>query len=125
MSITRDARAIAPNAVPSPSSAVTIGSPIATNEPKAISSTTIAAARPTAPAAPKETSWTCSIAAPPSSTCREGARACSAPEMTRSTVGFESSGASLSNVTVANAIRPSPEIARPPPAAYGLVTVDT
>jgi hypothetical protein len=49
-----DARAIAPNAVPSPRSAVTTGRPIARKDPKAISSTTIAAASPSALAAPND-----------------------------------------------------------------------
>ena len=86
------------------------GSPIATNEPNAISSTTIAAARPIAPAPPAAVVCVCSMAAPPSSTSRFGERAFLAVEITRSTVAFDSAGACSSKVTVANAIRPSAEI---------------
>ena len=46
MSIACVPRPIRPTPVPSPKSAVTIGSPIARNEPKLISSTTIAASTP-------------------------------------------------------------------------------
>ena len=53
MSTTWVNRAITPRPVPSPNSAVTIGSPIAISEPKVRSSTTIAASSPTAVATPK------------------------------------------------------------------------
>ena len=46
--ITRLRSPISPKPVPSPSSAVAIGRPIASSEPKLISSTTIAAPIPTA-----------------------------------------------------------------------------
>ena len=117
MSITCDASAITPNAVPSPSSAVITGRPIARTEPKAINSTTIAAASPTAVAAPSDVVLVSSIAWPPSSTWRLGASAARAAATTCSTAGLGSAAACSSKVTVAKAIRPSREIACRPPAA--------
>ncbi len=61
--------------MPSPSSAVMIGRPIATTEPKVMSRTTIAASSPIAVAAPSDGFCTDSIAWPPSATCSCGVAA--------------------------------------------------
>ena len=60
--ITWEARPARPIAVPRPSSAVRIGSPIARTEPKVTSSTIIAAMSPTAVAVPRDVRSACSIA---------------------------------------------------------------
>ena len=91
---------------PRPSRAVTIGRPIAMNEPKVISKTTIAASSPIAVAEPSDGLWACSIAWPPSATCSD--------ERSALTVRSRSHGRSpatgsvracSSKVTVANATR--------------------
>ena len=61
-------RPIRPTPAARPNSAVAIGSPIATNEPKLSSRMTIAAAIPTTVANPIPACCACSIAWPPSST---------------------------------------------------------
>ncbi len=53
MSTSRLASPISPSPVPSPNSAVRIGSPIASSEPKLSSNTTTAAMRPTPVAKPR------------------------------------------------------------------------
>ena len=85
---TCEPRPASPIAVPSPKSAVRIGSPIASAEPNVISSTTIAAISPTAVAVPIDTRSTCSIAWPPSCTSSCAERALSATEITRFTAAF-------------------------------------
>ena len=92
MATTWETSAIAPNAVPSPSSAVTIGSPSRANDPNASRSTTIAAASPIAVAEPSEVVAVSSIACPPSSTCSLGAAAWPAVDITRSIAAFGRSG---------------------------------
>src|SRR6266511_1851855 len=69
---------ITPRPAPRPNSAVTIGRPIASSEPKLSSSTTMAAMSPTPVAKPILVCWACLIACPPSSTCRVGERIVSA-----------------------------------------------
>ena len=59
------------------------GSSMASSEPNAMNSTTAAAATPTTALMPIEGRRAFSIACPPSSTCRPGARAASAMLMTR------------------------------------------
>ena len=74
--------------VPSATSAVMIGRPIATTEPKVSSSTTIAAS--SAMPSELELCWrsACWIAWPPSSTCRPGCCADCAVSITLVTAGF-------------------------------------
>ena len=93
---------------------MTIGRPIATNEPKVINSTIIAASRPMAVAAPSDGFCTCSIAWPPSATCSCGEPAPLAALITRSVADAGSTFARSSKVTVAKAILPSAEIVRAP-----------
>ena len=61
--------------VPSPTSAVTIGSPIATTEPNAMNSTTTAATIPTTSELRVSGRWVNSTSGPPVSTCRPAASA--------------------------------------------------
>ena len=91
--------------------------PMATNEPKVSSSTTIAATIPIAVAAPSGGSWTCWMAWPPSSTWTALEPAPRATEITRLTASLGSSLARWSKLTVAKAMRPSADTARAPPAA--------
>ncbi len=112
--ITCEARPASPIAVPSPSSAVRIGRPIASSEPNVISSTIIAAINPTAVAVPSDVRSACSIAWPPSCTSNCDERAPSATEITRSTAAFGTVFARWSKFTVANAICPSRETACAP-----------
>ena len=104
-----DSRPISPNAVPSPSTAVMIGMPIATSEPNVSSSTTTAASRPIALAVPKLCCWACSIAWPPSSTCRPEESIACAVSISFCASDLEISFARTSSETVANAIVPSLE----------------
>ena len=62
MSITCEASPASPIPVPSPSRAVTIGRPIATNEPNVMNRMIIAARSPTAVAVPIDGFCACSIA---------------------------------------------------------------
>ncbi len=105
MSTTCVNSAITPSPVPSPKSAVRIGSPIEISEPNVSSSTTIAASSPTAVEIPKPACWVASIAWPPSSTCRPGRAAARATVTTRSAALLGSRFAFSSKTTVANAIR--------------------
>ena len=102
---------------------MTTGSPIARNEPKVISSTTIAAASPTRSRAQSEVVWACSIACPPSSTCRSGARACSAAEITALDRGLRER---VGLLVERHGRERDPAVARDRPSrrrrAYGLVT---
>ncbi len=109
-----------PIPVPSPKSAVRIGSPIASSEPKLRSSTATAATRPTTMVEPIAVRCTCSIAGPASSTWSAGERPDAAIAITRWVVPF----ARLSSTTVANPIEPSRETA-PAPGANGLDTEET
>ena len=68
MPISCEARPANPMPVPSPSSAVTIGRPIASSEPKVMNRMIMAASRPTAVAVPSDGFCACSIASPPSCT---------------------------------------------------------
>ena len=123
--MTCEPRPARPIAVPSPSSAVRIGSPMASTEPKVRSSTIIAAIRPTTVAVPMETFSVCSIAWPPSWTSSCGERAVCATEITRSTAALGTTFARWSKFTVANAIWPSRETSRDPAEEYGLMTALT
>ncbi len=116
MSTSRLASPISPRPVPSPSSAVRMGSPIASSEPKLSSNTTTAAMRPTPVAKPRLGCWTCLIASPPSSTCNAGELAASALWITRLIARFGSSFARWSNATEAKPILPSLEMASVPVA---------
>ncbi len=113
MSTTCVNSAITPSPLPSPNSAVTIGSPIAISEPNVSSSTTIAASSPTAVEMPKPACSVASIAWPPSSTCSPGRAAARATLTTRSGADFGSRFAFSLNTTVANAILPFAEIDLP------------
>src|SRR6266508_5388730 len=124
MSTRRLPSPIRPRPAPSPNRAVTIGSPIASKEPKLSSSTMTAALRPTAVAKPRLGCWACLIASPPSSTCKAGERAAWALSITRSIEALGSSFARWSNSTVAKPIVPSLERAFAP-AAYGPTTPAT
>ena len=88
--------------------AVRIGSPIATTEPKVISSTMIAAERPTSSAVLGSPCWLSRIASPPSSTCSRSLGASSAAASKPSTVASSTSKERRSSWAVASAIVPSP-----------------
>ncbi len=103
-----------PMPVPSPSSAVTIGRPIASSEPKVMNRMIMAASRPTAVAVPSDGFCACSIASPPSCTSSWFERARSAVEMTFSIDALGRTLARLSKLTVANAICPSVDTACAP-----------
>ncbi len=113
MSTTCVNSAITPSPVPSPNSAVRIGSPIATNEPNVSSSTTIAASSPTAVETPNPACSVCSIAWPPSSTSSPGRAAALATSTTRSGADLGSRLAFSLKTTVAKAILPLAEIDLP------------
>ena len=115
---------ITPSPAPRPSSAVRIGRPIASSEPKVMSSTATAASRPIAVAKPRPACWACWIASPPSSTCRAEDFADWAVSMTRWIAVFGSWFARWSNSTVAKPIVPDFETAFAP-ASYGLTTPAT
>ncbi len=103
-------RPIRPAPVPSPKSAVTTGSPMARNEPKLTSSTTIAASTPIPVSEPGGATSVCWIAGPPSSTCRSGARAASAVEITFLIAPVGRRFARWSKSTIAKPVLPSAEI---------------
>jgi len=104
--------------VPSATSAVTIGRPMATTEPKVSSSTAIAATIAIASLrlSRLRRSTRCT-GGPPASTCRPGRAAARAVSTTARTADRGSSNDRRSNCTVANAVRPSRETPRGPSAA--------
>ncbi len=115
---------IRPRPVPRPSSAVRIGSPIASIEPKLTSSTMTAAPTPTSAVNPIEAWRACSIACPENSTCSPAERAALAVATMRFVAATGSVFAGRSKATVANAIFPS-AVSALLPGRYGLLTEAT
>ena len=120
MSMACEARPMSPTPVPRPISAVRIGMPMATNEPKVSSSTTIAATIPIAVAASERRlldlldGLAAELDLRPRSSRRRGR-----PTTTCLTSSLGSSLARWSKLTVAKAMRPSAETARAPPRRTG------
>ncbi len=111
--------------VPSPKSAVTIGSPIARNEPKLIRSTMTAARTPIPVVVLGAANSVCSIACPPSSTWSASDSMLWARAITALIAGTGRAFAFLSKATVAKPIVPSLEIRVPAFGSNGLVTLVT
>ena len=93
--------------LPTPATAVAIGSAVAKSEPNAASKMTAAAPMPTADTADSGACSECEMAWPPSSTARPGPRAAVAAAITALMSAGSRSSAGLVKFTVAYAVRPS------------------
>ena len=93
--------------LPTPATAVAIGSDIASSEPNATSRMSAAAPIPTADTADSETCSECEMASPSSSTARPGFLAAVAAAITWLMLAASRSSADLVKFTVAYAVRPS------------------
>ena len=114
-----------PKPRPTPASAVTIGKPIATTEPKASSMMMTAAVMPNPSLEPGAAVTTFSTGDPPTATWSPGRAKLRATVTTRVTALPGRFAATASNCTTMKPVRPSADNCRAPPVASGLATPET
>jgi hypothetical protein len=110
MAMKRERTATSDSVTPMPKMAVTIGSPMATAEPKAISRMITAATRPTPSRSPGPSVSAKRTESPPTSTCSPGRAAALAASLMAKITDLGTSVARTSNWTRAKPMRPSREM---------------